>query len=114
MSTDLECPYCHAGLEINHDDGFGYEENVSHEMECDNCGKSFVFTTSISFYYEPHKADCLNDGKHVYEKTHTSPSCFSNMQCNMCGDVREMTEEERIGFGIMTKEEYFESLEKPC
>lgn len=50
----LNCPYCEKGLYVIHDDGFGYEENVKHQMEC---GKSFVFETSISIYYESERAD---------------------------------------------------------
>lgn len=61
---DLECPYCEAGLDVCHDDGFGYEEDKAHEMECDECGKSFVFHTSVHYYYEPSKADCLNGEPH--------------------------------------------------
>ena len=29
--------------DINHDDGYGYEEDVTHEQECSNCEKTFVF-----------------------------------------------------------------------
>jgi hypothetical protein len=53
--ADLECPYCEKELYVNHDDGFGYDEGVKHEMECDHCGKRFVFETVISFDYYP---DC--------------------------------------------------------
>ena len=111
---DIECPYCEKELDINHDDGFGYEEGVTHQMECGHCGKSFVFTTSISFYYEPEKADCLNDGKHNYQLTHTTPKEFSKMRCSMCDDERELTDTERIKYNIGTKESYFEALKQPC
>jgi hypothetical protein len=112
MSCDLECPYCEKELEINHDDGFGYQEGVKHQMECSHCNKSFVFETSISFYYEPEKADCLNGGEHDYQKTRTHPEEFSQMQCSMCDDTRELTDAERAKFNIGTKEDYFKSLEK--
>lgn len=92
---DLECPYCENELDINHDDGFGYEEGVKHEMQCEHCQKSFVFETSISFYYEPEKADCLNDGKHDWKITRTYPKEFSKMECTMCGYRRELTDDER-------------------
>jgi hypothetical protein len=110
--SDLNCPYCDTELSVCHDDGFGYEEGVNHQMECDKCEKSFVFQTSISFYYEAEKADCLNDGNHDWKKNHTQPSCFTQMQCSMCGDRRELTTEERKEFNIQTKEEYFEELDK--
>lgn len=107
---DIDCPYCDAGLNINHDDGFGYEEDVKHQMECDNCGKNFVFTTSISFYYEAEKADCLNGKKHNYELTHTFPKEFSKMRCVFCDDEREPTDKERIDFGLGTKKSYFDKF----
>ena len=91
---DLECPYCETELEVCHDDGFGYEEGVNHQMECSNCEKSFVFQTSISFYYEPEKADCLNDGKHEWKPQTCYPKEFTKMECQSCGDTREPSESE--------------------
>jgi len=111
-TTDLECPYCGKGLNVNHDDGFGYEEGTAHEMECKHCNKSFVFYTSISFDYESEKADCLNDGKHNYEITNTCPMEFSKMRCSMCDDERDLTDQERKHFKIGTKESYFEKLKQ--
>jgi len=112
MSPDIECPYCGQWQDVNHDDGQGYEENVKHEMKCEKCEKSFVFTTSISYYYESEKADCLNTGNHIYELSKTFPKEFSHMQCTMCDEKRELTKPERIAFNIGTKEDYFKSLEK--
>lgn len=109
---DLECPYCEQELDINHDDGFGYEEGISHQMKCWDCGKSFVFQTSISFYYEPSKADCLNDGNHDYKFSATYPKEFSVMRCTMCDGERDLTDEERIKYGISSKDSYFDSLSK--
>lgn len=91
---DLECPYCEKELEICHDDGFGYEEGVKHEMECDSCGKSFVFETSISFYFESEKADCLNDGEHIWKAQTCYPKKFTKMKCKSCGKKRIPTEKE--------------------
>lgn len=91
---DLECPYCEKELDVCHDDGFGYEEGVKHQMECGHCGKSFVFETSISFYYEPDRADCLNDGNHDWKPQVCYPKEFTKMECSMCGDLREPTEIE--------------------
>jgi hypothetical protein len=73
MIDDVNCPYCGAPQEINHDDGRGYSEDDKHEQQCNECEKIFVFTTSISYYYEAEKADCLNDGEHNYKRTHTIP-----------------------------------------
>ncbi len=64
--SDLECPYCEAGLDVNHDDefGFGCDEDVAHQMKCKECGKTFVFHTVVYRDYDPQKADCLNGSNH--------------------------------------------------
>lgn len=110
MSYDLNCPYCDAQLNVCHDDGFGYQEGVNHEMQCEKCDKNFVFQTSISFYYEPEKADCLNGEPHELKISSTHPNAFSTMDCQHCDFTRELTEDERLQHGIPTKHEYFESL----
>jgi len=110
---DLECPYCGKGLNICHDDGFGYDEGVAHEMECRHCEKTFVFYTSVSYSYDPYKADCLNDGKHNWKLTDTWPEEFSEMECTMCLARRDLTEEERLEHNLGTKEDYFKKLEIP-
>jgi len=46
---DTECPYCGKELDLDHDDGLGYDEGVTHNQECPHCGKTFVFEVSISF-----------------------------------------------------------------
>ena len=84
MTKDVECPYCEKWQDICHDDGFGYEEDEVHEQECDDCGKTFVFYTSISYDYESNKADCLNGGKHDLEKTHCYPKELSRWVCKDC------------------------------
>jgi len=112
---DIKCPYCKKELDICHDDGFGYEEEVKHQMECDHCKKLFVFETSISFYYEAERADCLNDGIHDYQLINTYPKEFSKMKCSMCGDLRKLTDDERTLFNIGTPESYVETLKlKSC
>lgn len=94
--SDVNCPYCDAEQEINHDDGYGYEEDLIHNQECDNCDKTFTFTTSISYYYEAQKADCLNGSEHIYKPTITFPREFTEMRCIMCDDERNPTADEWI------------------
>ena len=93
MSYDVECPYCGKGQEINHDDGRGYDENETHQQECGDCGKIFVFTTSISYYYEAAKADCLNDGKHTFEKVARYPVVIFGkvlVRCSQCQEEKDV------------------------
>lgn len=94
MSEDVECPYCEAWNEINHDDGYGYEEGIRHEIECSECGKNFVFTTEISFYYEGFKADCLNGKEHNFKQNHCYPKVFTEMCCADCDEKRKPTPDE--------------------
>ena len=92
MMNDVECPYCGEGQEINHDGGYGYEEDRTHEQECGNCEKTFIFTTSISFDYEAEKADCLNGENHKYARTNTYPRIWARLQCKVCGSEKALPE----------------------
>ena len=38
---DVYCPYCGAEQEINHDDGYGYEEDRRYQQQCGECEKTF-------------------------------------------------------------------------
>ena len=96
--SDLQCPYCEADNEVCHDDGQGYAEDETHEMQCSSCDKYFVFTTCISFDYTPEKADCLNDGKHDYQPTTTYPREYTRLSCSMCDDKIDMTPEQKAKF----------------
>ncbi len=84
--ADLFCPYCDAALEVCHEDGFGYDEDRLHEMTCWSCGKNFVFTTSIHYYYEARKADCLNGEQHkLVPSTGAKYSGFKDwVRCETC------------------------------
>tara|TARA_R110000851_G_scaffold75246_3_gene165908 strand:- start:42 stop:365 length:324 start_codon:yes stop_codon:yes gene_type:complete len=97
--NDIECPYCGHEQEVCHDDGQGYEEDRYHEMECYECEKSFVFTTSVQFYYSPQKADCLNGNEHELRKTTTVPRRYTKMACTCCDYERPLTDSEREELG---------------
>ena len=106
MYEDINCPYCEAPQNINHDDGYGYEEGTSHQQQCVKCDKNFVFTTSISFYYEGFKADCLNEGEHDYQPTKTHPVEWTMMRCSMCDEERKPTKEEMDDIVVKYNEKY--------
>ena len=84
MMNDVRCPYCQEWQDINHDDGFGYEEDVLHEQECSKCEKIFTFYTYIIFSYESFKADCLNDGEHELEKVEGHHYHPDWVRCKTC------------------------------
>lgn len=96
--SDVDCPYCGKGQEINHDDGYGYTEDEVFEQMCADCEKTFVFTTSIMFNYDANKADCLNGKEHKYRPTHTHPKIFTHMRCIDCDRDRALTEIEWLNF----------------
>lgn len=88
------CPYCNAIIEIDHDDGYGYEEDETYQQECPKCEKIFVYHTTVSYSHSLHQADCLNDGQHQWESTMTFPKEFTEMRCKLCDKTREPTPEE--------------------
>ena len=92
--SDVDCPYCRHGQDVNHDDG--YEEDVLHQQECSKCGKTFTYTTCISFYHDAYQADCLNGGEHRFAATHTYPVMCTKMECKTCGKKRDPTDAEWI------------------
>ena len=98
--SDVECPYCGSEQEINHDDGYGYEESTRHEQECRDCEKEFTFTTSIMFLYDAEKAPCLNGEDHKLKPSNTAPKFYTKMCCEWCDFRRVPTEEERKEFDI--------------
>ena len=59
--SDVKCPYCGKDQEINHDDGYGYEEDEIHQQQCVSCDKTFKFTTSTSYSYEVECQDVDHD-----------------------------------------------------
>lgn len=102
MSKDIRCPYCNVEQEICHDDGYGYEEDGLHQQECDSCDKTFTYETSISFYYEAFKADCLNDGEHTYKAVIRFPMVIFNkvcVRCSQCEDEKNVPYEEAYKYG---------------
>jgi len=83
---DVECPYCENWQEINHDDSYGYSEDETYEQECGDCDKVFSYTTSMHFYYDAKKADCLNGGGHDWKKTIILPRHWPDARhCMACG-----------------------------
>jgi len=93
--SDTECPYCGADVEINHDDGYGYNEDECYQQECGECEKTFTFRTATHHTYTTGKADCLNGGEHCYKQTTTAPREYTRMRCEDCDHERPLTPEEK-------------------
>jgi hypothetical protein len=92
--SDVECPYCEASQDINHDDGYGYQEDRRYEQICTECGKTFVYITSIKYSYEAYEAPCLNGGVHKFKSSITVPREHTRMMCEYCDKERRPTNEE--------------------
>jgi hypothetical protein len=84
-TPDVKCPYCDEGQEINHDDGYGYDEGTAYQQECGSCEKTFAFSTTIVLYYRASKADCLNGSPHDLrdEPRLGFPEC---KRCRVCDE----------------------------
>jgi len=82
------CPYCNKEIEINHDDGYGYDEDKIYNQECEYCEKTFIYTTYIIVGHNLEKAPCLNGEKHNYELTHTYLKEFARLKCIICGEEK--------------------------
>lgn len=102
-SYDIECPYCGGQQNIDHDDGYGYEEDVVHQQQCCDCDMIFTYTTSIIYHYNPQKADCLNGSEHKWKPTLTYPKIATKMRCEICDEERTPTKEEKIKYKIPIK-----------
>ena len=77
--SDVKCPYCCTDQEINHDDGYGYEESDLHEQDCVSRDKEFRFTTSIYYHYDVY----CQDGDHDMEPMGDSwPGMFECSKCD--------------------------------
>lgn len=84
--SDVNCPYCKHEQEINHDDGYGFTEDIEYSQDCVNCGVEFKFTTSISINYRVYCANGDHDMKqspiekysHIYS---CSKCAHSEIRC---------------------------------
>jgi len=94
IMSDVECPYCGQGVEINHDDGYGCAEDELHHQECSSCEKIFTFYTQINLTYNAYKADCLNGGEHIWQKTNTYPPEFARLKCKTCDEYKPIPKEK--------------------
>ena len=95
MIDGATCPYCGKEQEINHDDGYGYEEDEVYQQECGHCGKTFVYTTGVLFVYSPEKAPCLNGSEHEWVDIVGSPEEYfvGKQRCRVCDERREIDKE---------------------
>lgn len=84
-SYDVECPYCAWPQDIDHDGGYGYQENETFEQECSSCGKTFVYRTTMWFEYKVKTAACLYGVKHDLVATKTWLVGNTKMECRACG-----------------------------
>jgi hypothetical protein len=91
----VECPYCQKDVEVDHDDGAGYEENTAHRQTCKECGKTFVFYTSRHFSYDAQVAPCLNNEEHDWQPINGFPKevFVGRARCSYCDEEQTIDRE---------------------
>lgn len=80
--SEVTCPYCGTLQEINHDGGYGYEEDRQHEQGCHGCDEYFKFTTAISYDYTVLCQD--EDHKIVESISEYQGDKYSHKHCIKC------------------------------
>lgn len=86
---DVVCPYCGYQQDVDHED-FSRREDELFQHECYSCDKMFVYSLDVQISFKARRADCLNGGEHLWEKTQTFPVEFSVMRCNYCGKEKPL------------------------
>lgn len=92
MKKEIECPYC-GGYSDEPEEC--YEQDVSYQVECTECGK--IFMSSVYYlkcWSSGEKVDCLNGGDHNYEH-----------EVRSYGDKLQIYHECNCGERILIKEE---------
>jgi hypothetical protein len=86
--SQVDCPYCGKEVEIDHDDGKGYEEGPTYTQECNFCEKTFVYTTSIHFSHHAEKAPCQNGEPHDWQPIIGYPVEYfiGRKRCSYCDE----------------------------
>lgn len=83
---DLECPYCRAEQEPEHEFIHEVDQDKLYQQECESCSKTFTYTTTVVLLHSERKADCLNDGEHRWEKVVSHPNLYPHRRrCEDCG-----------------------------
>ena len=108
---DIECPYCNHEFKVDSEGWNEHMEEDSIEDECPKCEKRFSYSRSVTIHLESRKADCLNDGKHVFEQIVGHPKIHfrGKYECKYCSETRHVEEE------LATAEDYrkyFEEIKK--
>ena len=77
--SDIKCPYCGIWQDVDHDDGYGYDESETHSQDCINCGKEFDFTTSVTYSYSAY---CKSESDHeMYRPLDGEPDFYTCKNC---------------------------------
>ena len=109
MSYMITCPYCGGKTDYRQHD-IDFSDGAINIIECPHCDKQFRADTIVMIDFNVSTCDCQNDGKHDWRLTTTFPKALSRMECPICGEQRELTDEERKQYNIPTLQEYLDSL----
>ncbi len=113
--SDVDCPYCGKGNDINHDDGYGYEEGELFEQECGDCGKTFAYSSSMSWNHEAFEAPCLNGEPHKWKQCGGYPAeaFIGRFECPDCGKEERRDEAGRLAALKKMHESYRGAASEP-
>ena len=62
------------------------------QAQCPHCEKYFMVSSSMSWYVEGNKADCLNGGEHEWKQIIGAPREYfvGRQRCNNCDEERKV------------------------
>jgi hypothetical protein len=95
---EIECPYCNQWTELNHDDGYGYEEGETFNDECEHCSRVFVYTSSMTWYFDARQAPCKNAQPHDWQQIIGYPkeAFIGRFRCTFCDEEERRDEPARL------------------
>lgn len=67
--ADIECPYCGHEFDVCYDDGAHCTDGGRDTEMCPECEKYCLVETTLHYYHEARKADCVNS-ENAEEKDH--------------------------------------------
>ena len=83
--SEIRCPKCGMEQEVNHDDGYGYDEGETFEQDCVECGYEIHFTTHISFDYNVY----CSDQHELYQPLDNKPDFYMCENCDYYAIIKE-------------------------
>lgn len=106
----IECPYCGQDANVENEE-LNFDEGAENIIECEECKKRFIATTSISIDFHSVECNCLNDSKHSYKlKGVFGPHDVGVCYCTKCHEEfdfdKSLQDESRLEYTVLNGIEY--------